>query len=310
MLDPKIRRKLGALYEPLVKGRHSPPVRLAYAALGALPYLRVRRRGNFHFDLDTPIGMGGLLVHAIQLHSHYDSQGRSCLVRASSPLYSRGDEDIFSTYFERPPWPAGARPVSSAAKAFVTQYIRDEHLDLPTASATFSKYFQPSETLRNAVASASQGRETFDVSIHFRGTDKYLESSIPEYDRMFRELDRILADLPKPSIFLATDDQGFSRAARERYPQATWVSYDMAQLDPDVPRHFSDLPPEDKAIEALVNIFLLARAPICVRTCSYFSAISALIAPDMMTITVNPWAPGKGPFPERQIAEREVRNRA
>jgi len=74
-----------------------------------------------------------------------------------------------------------------------------------------------------------------------------------------------------------------------------------APSPPGTPRHFSALSPADKALEALVNIHALARAPVCIRTSSYLSAISALVAPAMRTVTVNRTIGRAAPFPEAEL---------
>jgi hypothetical protein len=107
-------------------------------------------------------------------------------------------------------------------------------------------------------------------------------------------------------VFLATDDAGFARTIRQRWPRIVFTSYDLGEVAEGKARHFSDLGVDDKAKEALVNMFLLARAPVCVRTMSYMSSFVRLINPDIRTVTVNKRIGADTPFPERQILELEA----
>jgi len=106
-------------------------------------------------------------------------------------------------------------------------------------------------------------------------------------------------------VFLATDDATFAAALRAAMPGLDYTSYDLGEVESGLARHFSNLSPTDKALEALVNIFLIARAPVCVRTSSYMSAVSALANPGMRTVTINQTIGQSPPFPEHEVLERE-----
>lgn len=77
---------------------------------------------------------------------------------------------------------------------------------------------------------------------------------------MFGAIRHALGTNRAANVFLATDDPAFSAALKEEMPQLSLTSYDRGQTPTGVARHFSDLAPDDKALEALVNIFLIARA--------------------------------------------------
>jgi hypothetical protein len=73
----------------------------------------------------------------------------------------------------------------------------------------------------------------------------------------------------------------------------------------DTPRHFSSMAARNRAVESLVNIFLLARSPVIVRSSSYMSAISVLANPSMKTITLDKNLTGRQIFPEYEIIAAE-----
>ena len=61
----------------------------------------------------------------------------------------------------------------------------DQAITLQEAEAQFSAYFRPGPELERATAAAA-GTRTFDLSVHFRGTDKVAESGIVSPAQMFR----------------------------------------------------------------------------------------------------------------------------
>lgn len=306
-MDPRLRRTLGPAYPVLMRLKSSPAAGIGKALPGAVPYWLARRRGGdtIGLDLRAPMGMGALIAHAILYHAHFEREGTALRVRSGNPLYSQGGEDVLAAFFEREPWPADLRPLSPAAEAFVLAFVRLHHLPLAEARRIMARHFRPNARLREAIAGAAGEDARFDLSIHFRATDKYLESGRVTHQRMFAALDPHLDGRARPHVFLATDEPAFAAAARARYPQARWSTFTLGEVEDGTPRHFSSLSPEAKATEALVNIHLLARAPLCVRTSSYLSAISALVNPQLRTVTISRTLAKRSPFPEHEILQAE-----
>ena len=306
-MDPRLRRTLGPAYPVLMRLKSSPAAGVAKALPGAIPYWLARRRGGdtVGIDLRAPMGMGALIAHAILYHAHFEREGTPLRVRSSNPLYSQGGEDVLAAFFQREPWPADLRPLPPVAEEFLLTFVRLRHLPLADARRIMARHFRPSARLREAIAAAAGEAARFDLSIHFRATDKYLESGRITHQRMFAALDPHINRRPQSHIFLATDDAAFAAAVRARYPQARWYSFTLGEVEDGIPRHFSSLSPDAKATEALVNIHLLAAAPLCVRTSSYLSAISALINPQLRTETISKTLAKRSPFPEHEILQAE-----
>jgi hypothetical protein len=65
------------------------------------------------------------------------------------------------------------------------------------------------------------------------------------------------------------------------------------------------LDPLLKAQEALTNMFLIARAPVCFRTSSFLSSFSKIINDSLRTVTVNKTVFEESPFPEKQVLQAE-----
>ena len=298
------RQALGPLYPVLIKVKGSAPMVLAKGLAGAIPYLREQRRAPQPVvDLTARVGMGALLCHALLLHAWFDQQGGQGRVKATSPFYSAGEEDVFARYFVRPPT-AGLPVLSNSAAEFLISCRRPGHIPLAEAQRLFAEHFRPAPILAEAIAAATDCPQ-FDLSIHYRGTDKFLESGRVAMEPMFSAIRKALGGRTTARVFLATDEAEFAAALRRELPGLEFTSYDLGEVAPGVPRVFSDQTPDEKALESLVNIFLIARAPVCVRTSSYLSAVSALANPELRTITINQTLSRDLPFPERELLERE-----
>jgi len=268
-------------------------------ALGRQLY-RLEERPTLDIDLSGKVGMGALICFALRLHALAEDRGMASTIACTSPLYSDG-HDVFARYFHRPAPPEGWKPHSALATHWLMQIAAPYRLPLERAHRLFQSHFSPREQLEELVAGRS-----FDVSVHFRGTDKFVESGHVDAAKMLDALEEFLPRRGEGcQVFLATDDIAFSVAVRDAFPKAQFSDFELGEVAPGTPRHFAELAPEAKALEALANILLLARAPICVRTASYLSATSAIVNPEMRTLTINA-TPAMHGFPEDEIRMAEL----
>ena len=288
--------------------RSHPRIRRFTAGRGADAYRRVMaaRPGVLPVDIDRPMGMGALLMQALIMHHHAERHGLTAQIVSSSRLYAApGEDDFLARWFERPP--AYAPFLAGAARDNLFWHVIDSEPDLAAGSALLARHFRPTRALLDPVEAALAGRSAFDLSVHFRGTDKVSESGEVHHDALFAALDPELerrggvADL-----FLATDEPAFAKALSRRWPRVAVTMFERGAVPPGQARHFSALAPHDKALEALGNIWLLARAPLCIRTSSFLSGMARLVNPALVTRTVNR-APGfDARFPERGILAEEA----
>lgn len=102
------------------------------------------------------------------------------------------------------------------------------------------------------------------------------------------------------SVFLATDEPKFEEALKSRFKDINFITYNRGgSVAPGVPRHFSNMRGEDKAIEAIVNIILLSKCKTLIRTRSYLSAISIILNPSIDVFTFG--STNSPVFPENVI---------
>lgn len=300
------------LYRHLVRSRHSQLLRRA-AALARLPEQLVRTRRNnpfFAVDIRARMGMGAVVSHAIVLIHHAEAHGLLPRISSTNPLFSRGGRDFISEYLG----PGGTiaeahlRPLRFDNLESVFHLRLAHHLPIVQANRIFWTYLHPKPVVTDRAETLLHdlGISQFDLSIHYRGTDKVLEGALVAYEDVEQAVTRHVDDGGRLDVvFLATDDVRFDRFVRSRWPKTLFVSFTLGRPDPSVPRHFSDMPPEDKAIEALVNILLIARAPKCVRTTSYMSAISKIANPSLLTKTLSRTYADSRLFPEHEVLASE-----
>lgn len=173
----------------------------------------------------------------------------------------------------------------------------------------FWKYLPPKSAITdsvNAILDVIPGRQ-FQLSIHYRGTDKMLEAPLVKFQSYENAIqERVSNGSSLSQVFLATDDVEFELFIKARFPEINFSTFNLGTpSDASRGRHFSDMTPPDKAIESLVNMFLLAAAPICIRSTSYMSGVSKIINPRLRTITLNQTHWGSGHFPENEILAAE-----
>ncbi|CAM5554558.1 hypothetical protein FALB51S_00089 [Frigidibacter albus] len=269
------------------------------------PAFRAARRSGetVAFDIRTRMGMGAILSYALRLYAWSETEGVDVQVGSSSPLYSDGG-DFFARFFELGEATLDGPALSFAAQEWAFRKEVPQHIPLDEACAQAAQHFRPNNRLRGILDEVRRDA-AFDLSIHFRGTDKVLDSGKVDYAPMMAALAPRIGTAQR--IFLATDDAGFSALLRAEYGDRIFVSYDLGEVEDGRPRHFSDMPADLKAQEALVNIFLIASAPLCVRTSSFMSSFSRIVNPALVTHTINKTILAKTPFPERELLAAEFR---
>jgi hypothetical protein len=284
------------------------------AALAILPGQLVRARHNYPYfavDIRARMGMGAVVTHAIVLVHHAEAHGLIPRISSTNPLFSRGGRDFLSEYLGSDGTipEAHLRPLRFDNLESVFHLGLAHHLPIAQANRIFWTYLNPKPVVTDPAEAVLQdlGISQFDLAIHYRGTDKVLEGALVAYEDVEQAVTRHVEDGGRLDVvFLATDDARFDRFARSRWPDTLFVSFTLGRpKDPSVPRHFSEMPPEDKAIEALVNILLIARAPKCVRTTSYMSAISKILNPDLDTKTLSRTYIDSPLFPEHEVLASE-----
>ncbi|HXJ23389.1 MAG TPA: hypothetical protein VMT03_24460 [Polyangia bacterium] len=253
--------------------------------------------------------MGALIARAILLFRHAERFGLEASIISTNPLYGEvPGEDWLDSYFFTPGHTTQGFPLRGVSLDAAMRFVVHPHLNLTDAARLFHLHFRPrpviSVPLQEVLSKTAGG--LFDLSIHYRGTDKVIESGTVGFESMVQRIDAVMALSRSPrTVFLATDDPQFEQTIRTRYPRCEFASFKLGSVPEGKPRHFSSMSPRAKAIEAIVNIFLIASAKMCIRTSSYLSAVSRIANPTLRTFTVNRTLAGSRLFPEMELLAAE-----
>jgi hypothetical protein len=308
------RKLLGPLFTPLSKAKHSRASRILMATAW-LPSQLIRARHNipyFAVNISSRKGMGAVLSEAVLMCHYAEKNGLVPRITSTNPLYaSRSGKDFISLYL-------GSADQDNLPDLHPMQFHTfwsfyhlkfAHHLPLTQANKLFWTYFPPKPMITDRVDAVLAGlpNKKFDLSIHYRGTDKVLEAPLVSFEVYEKAiLDYQAGGGSLQSVFLATDDMDFEAFVRQRFPDTDFITYNLGSpIDASRGRHFSNMSPGDKAVESLVNMFLLAATPRCIRSASYMSAISKILNPALETVTLNQTHWGSSGFPEYEILTEE-----
>ncbi|PCI95116.1 hypothetical protein COB11_03030 [Candidatus Aerophobetes bacterium] len=156
------------------------------------------------------------------------------------------------------------------AKSLIDKYIRVKQDILDEIDTFYDKH------LKDKVV----------IGIHYRGTDKHLEASHLDYDMLTKALTKELRALGDVDyvIFLATDEPSVVERLSASYPDRL-VYTDAERMQEPV--HYASNKCYQKGREALVDMLLLAKSNIIIRTNSNLGAVSCFYNPKMKIVNLN-----------------------
>jgi hypothetical protein len=215
-------------------------------------------------DVDAAMGLGGVLTWAARILELADHLDRPIALRFSAPTYrpSWPVEDWLDCYFDR------RRPATRTDVIVRARY-------LPVSSGGITelapRLWQHLTIRPDCVTAAQTIPFTSFAAVHYRGSDKYLEAPRVAYDAVLRRTESEMVTHGLDKLFVASDEEAFVKLAAARFGGDCWWLPAMAVAKGTRPAHFTDVPGEIKASEALTTMTLLARAQLCVRTPSLMS---------------------------------------
>jgi hypothetical protein len=264
------------------------------------------------------MGMGAMLTHTVKLLKYADDNQLHPVIAYTNPLYATGIEtEWFDQYFQlqaefsvTPKARSGLSYLKLSNERSLCGIPLPNRMELNEARRLFLKYITIRPSIYALVDDLMRDVDgkVYDISIHYRGTDKNREANTISYEKFADAVDRLVRErLDVRSAFLATDEKAFAEYIRRRFPKVQFSSFDLGEGNTDLkPRHFSSMSGHDKAIEALVNMISISRSAICIRTCSYLSAWSRILNPNLETRTMTRLNRHAGSFPEREVLESEA----
>lgn len=124
------------------------------------------------------------------------------------------------------------------------------------------------------------------IGIHYRGTDKHLEASYVDYSMLISALEKEVKALEDADfvIFLATDEPiVLERLSASYRDKLVFTNAERMEM----PVHYASQRCYQKGRDALVDMLLLAKSNLIIRTNSNLSAVSCFFNPDMRVVNLN-----------------------
>jgi hypothetical protein len=124
--------------------------------------------------------------------------------------------------------------------------------------------------------------DEFVIGIHYRGTDKKIESPRINYEQITAKIKDVCHELSidSPKIFVATDEEAFLEYMQNYFPNRV-IAYDAIKSKNGVPVHLSKANKYKKGEDAIVDCLLLSKCDYLIRTNSNLSLCSGLFNPNI-----------------------------
>lgn len=270
----------------------------------------VRRRsrgGVLAVEIRSTVGLGAKLEWCLELMAYCQEHGLQPVFRFSYPDAAPA-EDYFAPLFTmKHTVPALPRFVSiSSIIELDLGKEYDSLLTIDWAHRLIGTYLEIREDIVREVDEFCSRRFPSGgvLGVHYRGTDKILESPAVPYERVRRNVERYLELYPATGgVLVATDDANF---------------LDFMQVQPlnrplvwreDAFRSRDGLPVHESAAmdrhavnrDALVNCLLLSRCEALLKTASILSGWSKLFNPRLPVVMLNRPHLDQLWFPERAL---------
>ncbi len=293
------------LRDHLRQVKNGTVVRSIAALPGALRYRLTDRTRPIVFDLCSPIGMGGMLTHAVRLLHFAELEERSARLRFTNPLYARtpGADWLPDLFVPLTDTDSGAMHITVRNERDYELLGQSSTPDLARARALFKAHlrFAPATDVELAQARVRLPDLSRTVGVHYRGTDKVLEANRPSRQAALATVREALHRTGCRDVLVATDEPSFADWLCGALPDAVLHEYARPATPPGVPVHFAPGDPLRKSLEAVTLIRLLAACGALVRSPSYLSAWAQLLAPAMPVRILDPEALRTPLFPEREL---------
>lgn len=132
-------------------------------------------------------------------------------------------------------------------------------------------------------------KKSYVIGVHYRGTDKSCEAPRVSYEQAFQAITEQIkvASRNNYKIFAATDEENFLQALRAAFPNKVISLNSYRSLDNLHPVHMSSHSPFAKGEEALMDVLLLSRCHVLIRTSSNLSLWASYFNPTIPEIMLN-----------------------
>jgi hypothetical protein len=271
------------------------------------------RRGVLPVEIRSDVGLGARLEWCLEIMAYCSENGLVPQFKFSYPDSAEG-EDYFAGLFSI----RGSDERQAASFITISSIVEldlgkdyDAILNIEMAQDLISKYLVVNEDVIGEVDAFCRlhfsGRKV--LGVHYRGTDKVLESPTVSPETVRKNIGRYLQLYPETErIFIATDDLSFLQGVRTSPLRRPIVFRDDAVRSRDgSPVHrFSHTDRYAMNRDAIVNCLLLARCDALMKTSSILSDWSKLFNTSLPVVVLNePYAEYLW-FPERDLIQQNL----
>ena len=281
-------------------------------------------KGVFAIEIQANSGFFSVMQMVLFILTYCEEKRLTPRISARGGIYGdpEGNIDWFSTFFETVRTSSGA----TSKRKWKTSRVRDlaqlgfrqryeTQLQLKSASELFLSHYRPAPHIVDEVSSICKtlevGKST--LGVHFRGTDKKLESVTVPWKNFCQLVESTLAENPHlTSILVSSDEQAFIDFF-VAWPFRKPIKVAPAKLlaNGSMPIHFSGYPGLEIGREALVSSLLLSNCGFLVKTPSYLSAWSKIFNPSLSVRLAAPPRPDAFWFPDSRLwVEEDVQCKA
>ena len=222
-------------------------------------------RPQVNVALSAAVGMGGLFKDASRALLVGRAKKTAVALQFTGPLYrpSYGADDWLDAYFDRRGLDVNSENpfVEAAVLPRVHASLRARGRILWEYMAIKDDFWKPARSLAS----------TPYISVHFRGSDKFLEAPRLQWNSLLDEAERQLLSTGLNRLFVASDERGFIDAAERRFGPAVFSLPQTAYAEHGRPPHFGEASGEVKAREALETMCALSGARVRIRAASLLS---------------------------------------
>lgn len=295
------------------------PTKLSDRLHLGLKRLRVSMALTYHshhgvlpIEIKSTVGLGAKLEWCLEIMAYCNENSLLPQFKFSYPA-SHPSDDYFSSFFRingSRDKPVRFVPISSIIELKLGKDY-DTVLTIDLAHYLINKYLVIREDIVNEVETfcAQRFAKRRVLGVHYRGTDKILESPMVPYESVRANIERYVQLYPDTEcIFVATDDLNFLHDV-----QTNWISREVIYRDDAVRsrdgRSIHESPYTDKYAvnrDAIVNCLILSRCDALLKTSSILSDWAKLFSPRLPTVILNePYADHLW-FPERELIKANL----
>jgi hypothetical protein len=269
-------------------------------------------RGVFPIEIRSTVGLGAKLEWCLEIMAYCDENRLLPQFKFSYPTSAPSD-DYFSSFFKisgSPEKPVRFVPISSIIELNLGKDY-DTVLSVDLAHYLITKYLVIREEVVREVDEFCTQHFTKRrvLGVHYRGTDKILESPVVSYESVRANIDRYVQLYPDTEcIFIATDDLNFLQNIQAASLGRAIISRDDAVRSRDGRSIHESLDTDKYAInrDAIVNCLILSRCDALLKTSSILSDWAKLFSPQLPTVMLNEPYTEHLWFPERELIKENL----